>query len=83
MWDGVTTYGGKTEEVRIAVREKPEVGFINLGLGVTPTDLTKAKPSMTRLPDAEIAEPPAIVLPQDKPAAARKGLSRGLSLRRV
>ena len=69
VWDGVTTYGGKTEQVRIAVREKPEVGFINLGLGVTPTDFTKAKPSMTRLPDADIPEPPAIVLPQDKPAA--------------
>ena len=39
------SYGGKTEDVRIAVREKPEVGFINLGLGVTPPDLTKAKPS--------------------------------------
>ncbi len=73
VWDGVTTYGGKTEEVRIAVREKPEVGFINLGLGVTPIDLTKAKPSTTRLPDFEIAEPPAIVLPQDKPAAAKEG----------
>ena len=73
VWDGVTTYGGKTEEVRIAVREKPEVGFINLGLVATPTDFTKAKPSMTRLPDAEIAEPPAIVLPQDKPAAAKEG----------
>ena len=36
VWDGVTKYGekgDKTEEVRIAVREKPEVGFINLGLG--------------------------------------------------
>ena len=73
VWDGVTTYGGKTEEVRIAVREKPEVGFINLGLGVTPIDLTKAKPSTARLPDADIPEPPAIVLPQDKPAAAKEG----------
>ncbi len=73
VWDGVTTYGGKTEEVRIAVREKPEVGFINLGLGVTPIDLTKAKPSTTRLPDADIPEPKAVVLPQDKPAAAKEG----------
>ncbi len=73
VWDGVTTYNGKTEEVRIAVREKPEVGFINLGLGVTPIDLTKAKPSTARLPDADIPEPPAIVLPQDKPAAAKEG----------
>jgi hypothetical protein len=73
VWDGVTKYGDKTEEVRIAVREKPEVGFINLGLGVTPIDLTKAKPSTARLPDADIPEPPAIVLPQDKPAAAKEG----------
>jgi hypothetical protein len=69
VWDGVTTYHGKTEEVRIAIREKPEVGFINLGLGTTPIDLAKAKPSPARLPDADIAEPPAIVLPQDKPAS--------------
>lgn len=73
VWDGVTTYGKKTEDVKIVVREKPEVGFINLGLGTTPVDLTKAKPSMDRQPDAEIAEPPAIVLPQDKPAAAKEG----------
>jgi parallel beta-helix repeat protein len=73
VWDGVTTYNGKTEEVRIAVREKPEVGFVNLGLGSTPIDLTKAKPSTARLPDAEVAEPPAIVLPQDKPVAAKEG----------
>ncbi len=73
VWDGVTTYHGKTEEVRIAVREKPEVGFVNLGLGATPIDLAKAKPSTARLPDADIPEPPAIVLPQDKPAAAKEG----------
>ena len=29
VWDGVTRYGDKTEDVRIVVREKPEVGFIN------------------------------------------------------
>ena len=69
VWDGVTSYHGKTEEVRIAIREKPEVGFVNLGLGVTPIDLAKAKPTTARLPDADIPEPPAIVLPQDKPAA--------------
>ena len=60
-------------DLRIAVREKPEVSFVNLGLGTTPLDLTKAKPSATRLPDVEIAEPPAIVLPQDKPAAGKEG----------
>lgn len=68
VWDGVTKYGDKTEEVRIVVREKPEVGYINLGLGQTPPDLTKANPSMDRQPDAEIAEPPAVVLAHDKPA---------------
>lgn len=73
VWDGVTKYGDKSEDVKIVVREKPEVGFINLGLGTTPVDLTKAKPSMDRQPDADIAEPPAIVLPQDKPTAAKEG----------
>jgi parallel beta-helix repeat protein len=63
VWDGVTKYGDKTEEVRIVVREKPEIGYINLGLGVTPPDLTKAKPSMDRQPDAQIEEPAAVALP--------------------
>ncbi|MDP3739745.1 MAG: parallel beta-helix domain-containing protein [Hyphomonadaceae bacterium] len=66
VWDGVTRYGekgDKTEEVRIVVREKPEVGFINLGLGTTPPDLTKAKPSTERLPDAQIEEPAAVAMP--------------------
>ena len=64
VWDGVTKYGDKSEDVKIVVREKPEVGFINLGLGVTPPDLTKAKPSMDRQPDAVIEEPAAVVLPE-------------------
>ncbi|MEZ6029814.1 MAG: parallel beta-helix domain-containing protein [Hyphomonadaceae bacterium] len=68
VWDGINTYAGKTEDVRIAIREKPEVGFLNFGLGVTPIDPSKAKPSTDRLPDAEIAEPAPIVLPQDKSA---------------
>ena len=63
VWDGVTKYGDKTEDVRIVVREKPEVGFINLGLGVTPPDLAKAKPSMDRQPDAQIEEPAAVAMP--------------------
>src|SRR5690606_13779068 len=63
VWDGVTSYGGKTEEVRIAIREPADVGFVNLGLGVTPIDLTAAAPSTTRLPDADIAEPAAVALP--------------------
>ncbi len=71
VWDGVTKYGDKSEEVRIVVREAPEVGFVSLGLGTTPPDLTKAQPSMTRLPDAVIEEPPAVVLEHDKSAAAQ------------
>jgi hypothetical protein len=63
VWDGVTKYGDKTEDVRVVVREKPEVSYINLGLGVTPPDLTKARPSMDRQPDAEIPEPPPVALP--------------------
>lgn len=68
VWDGVTSYGGKTEDVRIVVREKEDVGFVSLGLGSTPPDLTKAAPSMTRQPDAQIEEPAAVVLKHDKPA---------------
>jgi parallel beta-helix repeat protein len=71
VWDGVTKYGekaDKTDEVRIVVREKPEVGFINLGLASTPPDLTKAKPSMDRPADAQIAEPAEVKLPEPAPA---------------
>lgn len=68
VWDGINSYAGKTEEVRIAVREKPEVGFLSFGLGVTPIDPSKANPSTARLPDAEIEEPKPVVLPHDKPA---------------
>jgi len=64
VWDGVTKYGDAPGDVKIVVREKPQVGFINLGLGSTPPDLTKAKPSIDRQPDAVIEEPPAVVLPE-------------------
>jgi parallel beta-helix repeat protein len=73
VWDGVTKYGekaDKTDDVRIVIREKPEVGFINLGLGSTPPDLAKAKPSTERMPDAQIEEPAAVVLPQAEPGKA-------------
>lgn len=68
VWDGVTSYGGKSEDVRIVVREKPEVGFISLGLGATPPDLTKANPTHTRQADAAIEEPKPVVLAHDKKA---------------
>lgn len=73
VWDGVTKYGDKSEDVKIVVREKPEVGYLSLGLGVTPPDFAKAQPSVARQPDAVIEEPAAVVLPQDKPAAAKEG----------
>ena len=68
VWDGVTSYGAKSENVKIVIREKPEVGYINLGLGSTPPDFAKAKLSIERQPDAAIEEPAAVVLPE-KPAA--------------
>ena len=66
VWDGVTKYGDKSEDVKIVVREKPEVTFISLGLGTTPPDLTKAAPSPARQADAVIEEPAAVVLAHDK-----------------
>ncbi|MDZ4760384.1 MAG: parallel beta-helix domain-containing protein [Alphaproteobacteria bacterium] len=63
VWDGITSYGDKTEDVRVVVREPADVSYVNLGLGVTPIDPARAKPSMTRQPDAEIAEPAAVELP--------------------
>jgi parallel beta-helix repeat protein len=62
VWDGITAYGAKSEEVRIAIREAPEVGFLSLGLGSLPMDPAKAAPSTDRLPDADIPEPEAVVI---------------------
>jgi parallel beta-helix repeat protein len=69
FWDGVTRYGDKTEPVQIAIREKPEVGFLSFGLGSTPPDPKNAKPSTKRPPDAEIAEPAEVKLPQESTAS--------------
>ncbi|HVY89396.1 MAG TPA: parallel beta-helix domain-containing protein [Hyphomonadaceae bacterium] len=63
VWDGVTQYGDKKEDVRIVVREKPEVGYINLGLGHTPPDFDAAKPSTQRQPDVQLQEPAPVVMP--------------------
>jgi parallel beta-helix repeat protein len=65
VWDGVTSYKDKSEEVRIVVREPDDVSFINLGLGVTPPDLTKPKPSTDRPKDFVIDEPAPVSLPVD------------------
>jgi len=65
VWDGVVGWDGRTEDVRIAVREPDDVGFVNLGLATTPPDLAAAKPSLERPADADIPEPPAVSLPQD------------------
>lgn len=63
VWDGVTRYGDKAEDVRIVIREPTDVSFINLGLAVTPPVMEDAMPSMKRLPEADIAEPAPVELP--------------------
>ncbi|MBI1339412.1 DUF1565 domain-containing protein [bacterium] len=70
VWDGITTANGKTEDVRIAVREAPDVTYVNLGLGVAPPDPAKARPSTDRPADFDLAEPAPIVLPQESKAPA-------------
>ncbi|MGD2134079.1 MAG: parallel beta-helix domain-containing protein [Maricaulaceae bacterium] len=62
VWDGVNTYGETTEEVRIVVREPDDVGFVNLGLGVTPSDDAIPAPSIDRPPLVEIEEPAPVSL---------------------
>lgn len=69
FWDGVTKYGDKSEDVRIAIKEKPEVAFLDFGLGVTPPDPANAKPSDKRPPDADIPEPAPVELPQESAAS--------------
>ena len=69
FWDGVTKYGDKTESVQIAIREKPEIGFLSFGLGSTPPDPKRAKPSAKRPADAQIIEPAEVKLPQESPSS--------------
>ncbi|MEP7210436.1 MAG: parallel beta-helix domain-containing protein [Alphaproteobacteria bacterium] len=69
FWDGITKYGDKSEPVQIVVREKPDVGFLNFGLGKTPPDPKNAKPSTKRPADAQIAEPAEVKLPQESAAS--------------
>jgi parallel beta-helix repeat protein len=57
VWDGITAYGDKSEEVRIVIREPEDVTFANLGLGSTPPDPARANPSTQRPPVADIPEP--------------------------
>lgn len=53
IWDGVTSWGGNDETgVNIFINEPESVGFVNLGLGSYPVDVSAASPSMDR-PDGE------------------------------
>jgi parallel beta-helix repeat protein len=63
VWDGITGYNGKTEEVRIVIREAPDTTFVNLNMKTLPADPANVAPLTERPPEADIPEPPAIVLP--------------------
>lgn len=53
VWDGVTRWGEEDDtDVNIVVDEPEEVGFINIGLGSYPMDVSAASPSDER-PDGE------------------------------
>lgn len=65
VWDGITSYPGGSEDVRIVVDEPEDVGYVSLGLGATPIDPMAAQVTRERQPLVEIAEPDPVVLPQD------------------
>lgn len=69
MWDGVTSYAGTTEPVRVRVTDGP---VLNLQLPA-PGEIEKAKPTVTQsaiVPDAAqpLAEPKAVELPKAQAA---------------
>jgi parallel beta-helix repeat protein len=67
VWDGVTSWpGAEATDVNLTIGEAEDVGFLDLGVGAYPMDATKIKPSTERPASTPPAEPPAIVLPQDK-----------------
>lgn len=68
VWDGVTQWpGSELADVNLTINEAEEVGFLNLGLGAYPLELSRLQPSPVRPTSAAPAEPAAIILPQDKP----------------
>ncbi|MGB3625160.1 MAG: hypothetical protein WA989_05015, partial [Henriciella sp.] len=49
VWDGVTRWDGADDaDVSLAIDEPEEVGFINLGLGTYPIELSRVSPSTER-----------------------------------
>lgn len=63
IWDGVTSWGGNDEtDVNIFINEPDSVGFVNLGLGSYPMDVSAASPSMDRPTGESIGAIPTVKL---------------------
>jgi len=64
--DGATHWpGAEPQAVNIVIDEAPEVGFVNLGVGSYPIDPEALAPSTDRPQGTPVAEPAAVILPQD------------------
>ena len=75
VWDGVDTFGGRTIPDVLDMLEDGSVGFIDLGLGSTPVDLTAARPRIQRpapSPSRPV-EPPPVHLAFDPAAPSKTG----------
>ncbi|WP_018146564.1 parallel beta-helix domain-containing protein [Henriciella marina] len=63
VWDGVTRWGDEeNSEINIFIDEPESVGYVNLGLGSYPIDVSAAAPSMDRPGGESIGAMPGIVL---------------------
>jgi len=60
MWDGVTSFGGTTEPVRVRLADGPVLNLQLAGPGQLDTAKPKVQPTFG---DAALPEPPAVTLP--------------------
>lgn len=67
LWDGVTDFDGNSEDQPQAmiIKEPANVGYMSVGIGKYPVDPAKMAPNALRPDVVEVAEPAAVVLPQD------------------
>ena len=67
VWDGVDRWAEmEAADVNMVVDEPSEVGFVSLGLGVSPIDPTKLSPNEDRPGGTALERLPKIVLSHDK-----------------
>ena len=68
VWDGVTDFDGNAEEQQqaLSIKEPSDIGYMSVGIGKYPVDLSALSPNAIRPEPIEVAEPAPVVIPQDK-----------------